>query len=59
MVVAVGLHAAGVVERDALIIAEGRAAGALVGVFGDAVRPDAGEIDLCVERQVEQEDREK
>jgi hypothetical protein len=44
MVVAVGLHAAGVIERDALIVAERRTAGALVRILGDAVGPDAGEV---------------
>jgi hypothetical protein len=49
--VGVGLHASGIVEGDALVVAEGRTAGAFVGVFGDAVGPDAGEVYLSVERQ--------
>ena len=46
MVVAVGLHAAGVIERNALIIAQRRTAGALVGVFGDPIGPHARKIYL-------------
>ena len=33
VIVAVGLHAAGVVERNSLIIAQRRTAGPLVGIF--------------------------
>ena len=56
MVVAVGLHAAGVVERNALIIAQRRTAGALVGILGDAVGPHAREIDLRIQRRAGQQD---
>jgi hypothetical protein len=46
MIVAIGLHAAGVVEGNALVISEGRAAGALIRVFGNAIGPYARESDL-------------
>ena len=44
MVVAVGLPAAGVVERNPLIIAQRRPAGSLVAVFVNALGPDAGKV---------------
>ncbi len=50
MVVAVGLHAAGVVERNPLVIAQRRTAGPLVGVFRDPVGPDACQIHLRMSR---------
>jgi hypothetical protein len=44
MVVAVGLSTAGIVERNALIVAQGRTAGSLVAVFVNALGPDARKV---------------
>ncbi len=50
VVVTIGFHPAGVIERNALVVSQRRAAGALVGVFGNSVGPDAGQIYLGVRR---------
>src|SRR5712692_4055865 len=51
VVVTVGLHAACVIQRNALVIAQRRPARAFVGVFGDAIRPDSGQADLGPKRR--------
>jgi hypothetical protein len=48
VVVTIGFHAAGIVEGNSLVVSQGRAAGALVRVFGDSIGPDAGKIYLGV-----------
>src|SRR5438552_3659514 len=44
VVVAVGFSAAGVVERNPLIITQGRSTGALVVVLVHALGPNSGEV---------------
>ena len=46
MIVAVSLHPARIVQRNALIIPKRRTARPLIRIFRYPVRPDAGEIDL-------------
>jgi hypothetical protein len=50
MVVAVGLSAAGVVERNPLIIAQRRPPGSLVVVFVNALGPDARKVGQLQDR---------
>jgi hypothetical protein len=59
MVVAVSLHAAGIIERNALVVAEGRSARAFVGILGNPIGPNPGEIDLGYRRDGDGERRQQ